>query len=107
MWLLALDFREAITLNDKDGMLHWIRTATQSGIGPLVRFATGLNKDFNAVVAVVETSFAVACWFAFYNFCGAHKSIRVTPAMPQELLITCGVCGNCWRQRNRSSQTSG
>jgi len=24
---------------------------------------------------------AVACWFAFYNFCRVHKSLRVTPAM--------------------------
>jgi hypothetical protein len=24
---------------------------------------------------------AVACWFAFYNFCRVHKSIRMTPAM--------------------------
>jgi transposase len=56
MRFLALDFREAIATHDKDGMLHWIRTATQSGIGPLVRFAYGLKKDFNAVVAAVETS---------------------------------------------------
>jgi hypothetical protein len=24
---------------------------------------------------------AVACWFAFYNFCHIHKSLRITPAM--------------------------
>jgi len=24
---------------------------------------------------------AVVCWFAFYNFCRVHKSLRVTPAM--------------------------
>jgi transposase-like protein/IS1 family transposase len=24
---------------------------------------------------------AIACWFAFYNFCRVHKSLRVTPAM--------------------------
>ncbi len=24
---------------------------------------------------------AVACWFAFYNFCRVHKSLRMTPAM--------------------------
>jgi hypothetical protein len=23
----------------------------------------------------------VACWFAFYNFCRIHKTLRVTPAM--------------------------
>jgi transposase len=40
---------------DPDGVLHWIRTAARSGIGPLVRFAYGLNKDFGAVIAAVET----------------------------------------------------
>jgi transposase len=39
-------------------MLHWIRTATLSGIGPMVRFACGLKKDFNAVIAAVETSWS-------------------------------------------------
>ena len=24
---------------------------------------------------------AVACWFAFDNFCRVHKSLRITPAM--------------------------
>jgi transposase len=58
MRFLALDFREAITNNDRDGMLHWIRTAAQSGFGPLVRFAYGLRKDVNAVIAAVETSWS-------------------------------------------------
>ena len=51
-------FREAITSKDSDGMLHWIRTTTQSGIGPLVRFAYGLRKDFKAVISAVETSWS-------------------------------------------------
>ncbi len=55
MRALAMDFREAITSKDRDGMLHWIRTAAQSGIGPLVRFAYGLKKDLCAVIAAVET----------------------------------------------------
>jgi hypothetical protein len=58
MGLLALDFREAITSNDRDGMLHWIRTAAQSGFGPLVRLAYSLRKDFKAVIAEVETSWS-------------------------------------------------
>ena len=28
---------------------------------------------------------AVALWFAFYNFCRVHKSLRVTPAMESKL----------------------
>jgi transposase len=58
MRFLALDFRQAVIDKDKDGMLHWIRTAAQSGIGPLVRFAYGLQRDFKAVIAAVETSWS-------------------------------------------------
>lgn len=36
-------------------MVHWVRVAGQSGIGPLIRFAYGLRKDFQAVLAAVET----------------------------------------------------
>jgi transposase len=43
---------------DRDGMLHWIRTATQSGIGPLARFVCGLRRIFGAVIAAVETSWS-------------------------------------------------
>jgi transposase len=53
--LLAIEFREAITGKDRGGMLHWIRTAAQSRIGPLVRFAYGLKKDIAAIIAAVET----------------------------------------------------
>lgn len=52
---LALDFRDAIASKDRDGMVHWVRVAGQSGIGPLIRFAYGLRKDFQAVLAAVET----------------------------------------------------
>jgi transposase len=58
MRFLALDFRQAVLEKDGDGMLHWIRTAAQSGIGPLVRFAYGLRRDFKAVIAAVETSWS-------------------------------------------------
>ncbi len=53
--VLALDFRDAIASKDRDGMVHWVRVAAQSGIGPLIRFAYGLRKDFQAVLAAVET----------------------------------------------------
>ena len=52
---LAMDFREAMSSKDRDGMLNWMRTAAHSGIGPVVRFAYGLKKDLGAVVAAVET----------------------------------------------------
>jgi transposase len=52
---LAMDFREAMSSKDRDGMLNWMRTAAHSGIGPVVRFAYGLKKDLSAVAAAVET----------------------------------------------------
>ena len=36
---------------------------------------------------------AVACWFAFYNFCRVHKSLRVTPAM------AAGIADHIWSVR--------
>ncbi len=36
---------------------------------------------------------AVACWFAFYNFCRVHKSLRVTPAM------AAGISDHIWSVR--------
>ena len=36
---------------------------------------------------------AVACWFAFYNFCRVHKSLRTTPAM------AAGISDHIWSVR--------
>jgi transposase-like protein/IS1 family transposase len=36
---------------------------------------------------------AIACWFAFYNFCRVHKSLRVTPAM------AAGIADHVWSVR--------
>lgn len=36
---------------------------------------------------------AVACWFAFYNFCRVHKSLRTTPAM------AAGIADHIWSVR--------
>jgi transposase-like protein/IS1 family transposase len=36
---------------------------------------------------------AVACWFAFYNFCRVHKTLRVTPAM------AAGISDHIWTVR--------
>jgi transposase-like protein/IS1 family transposase len=36
---------------------------------------------------------AIACWFAFYNFCRVHKSLRVTPAM------SAGIADHVWSVR--------
>lgn len=56
-WLhmFACDFREALQNRDRDSMSQWIRNAIQSGIGPLVRFAYGLRRDHDAIMAAVES----------------------------------------------------
>jgi hypothetical protein len=38
---------------------------------------------------------AHALWFAFYNFCRVHKTLRVTPAMEQGIPKdhALGICG--------------
>lgn len=36
---------------------------------------------------------ALACWFAFYNFCRIHKSLRITPAMQA------GIADHVWSVR--------
>lgn len=55
MRALALEFRAALASNNGYEMRWWIQNAKQCGIGPLVRFAFGLQKDLSAVVAAVET----------------------------------------------------
>jgi transposase len=53
--LFAVDFRDAIQSKDASRMCRWIRDASESGIAPLVRFAYGLRRDIQAVMAAVET----------------------------------------------------
>ena len=55
MRVLAQDFRDALFGGDSARMLDWIRNATQSGLGPLVRFGFGLKKDLAAVTAAIDT----------------------------------------------------
>ena len=55
MRTLALDFRDALASNDGLQMHYWIQNAKVCGIGSLVRFAFGLQKDLSAVLAAVET----------------------------------------------------
>ena len=45
---LALDFRDAIASKDRDGMVHWVRVAGQSGIGPLIRLRVVMMASFTA-----------------------------------------------------------
>jgi transposase len=53
--LFAVEFREVLQGQNASRMCRWIRDASESGIGPLVRFAYGLRRDIQAVMAAVET----------------------------------------------------
>lgn len=44
---------------------------------------------------------AVALWFASYNFCRVHRSLRETPAMAARIANTSGPCANCWKLREK------
>jgi transposase len=55
MRTLALDFRAALTSRDGHQMRGWVQIAKLSGIGSLVRFAFGLQRDLSAVTAAVES----------------------------------------------------
>jgi transposase len=55
MRMLALDFRQALTSKDGQQMRDWIEIAKRSGIGSIVRFAFGPQRDLSAVSAAVES----------------------------------------------------
>jgi transposase len=58
MRALAQDFRQVLLSKDETAMLDWIRNATQSGIGPVVRFAFGLRSELKPVLAAVTTTWS-------------------------------------------------
>jgi len=53
--------------------------STRMGVRRFTRLTNGFSKKWENHWA------AVACWFAFYNFCRIHKSLRVTPAMEAKI----------------------
>jgi len=55
MRTLALEFRAVMNSKDSNQLNDWIQTAKLSGIGQIVRFAFGLQKDMAAVSAAVES----------------------------------------------------
>jgi transposase len=55
MRTLALEFRAVLISKDSNQLNDWIQTAKLSGIGHIVRFAFGLQKDIAAVSAAVES----------------------------------------------------
>jgi len=52
---------------------------------------TRLTNAFSKKWANLKAAYAV--WFAFYNFCRVHTTLRVTPAM------TAGITDHIWSVR--------
>ena len=75
--------------------LHLARRASnltmRMPIRRFTRLTNGFSKKFEKHWA------ALALYFAYYNFCRIHSSIRVTPAMPGSRIM-CGTWRNCWRR---------
>ena len=61
--------------------------SVRMGLRRFTRLTNGFSKKWENHWA------AVACWFAFYNFCRVHKSLRVTPAM------AAGISDHVWTLR--------
>jgi transposase len=54
----AAEFRTVFEKGERAALRAWMTRARQSEIGSLARFATGLEKDFTAVLAAVETNWS-------------------------------------------------
>jgi len=61
--------------------------STRMSVRRFTRLTNASSKKFENHWA------AVALWFAFYNFCRVHKSLRVTPAM------AAGISNHIWSVR--------
>lgn len=61
--------------------------STRMGLRRFTRLTNAFSKKWEHHWA------AVACWFAFYNFCRSHKSLRMTPAM------AAGITNRVWSVR--------
>lgn len=61
--------------------------STRMGLRRFTRLTNAFSKKWENHWA------AVACWFAFYNFCRVHKSLRMTPAM------AAGIADHIWSVR--------
>jgi len=53
--------------------------SVRMGMRRMTRLTNGFSKKWENLEA------AYSLWFAFYNFCRIHKTLRVTPAMEQGL----------------------
>ena len=61
--------------------------STRMGLRRFTRLTNAFSKKWENHWA------AISCWFAFYNFCRIHKSLRTTPAM------AAGISDHVWSVR--------
>jgi hypothetical protein len=62
------------------------------GMRRMTRLTNAFSKKWENLRA------AYALWFALFNFCRVHKTLRVTPAMEAGIAIMCGASANYWRR---------
>jgi hypothetical protein len=60
----------------------------RTGICRFTRLTNALSKKWENIGAII------ACWFAFYNFCRVHKSLRETAA------LAAGIADRVWSVRD-------
>ena len=65
-------------------MLRSLYTDMDRGLRRMARLTNGFSKKWENLEA------AYALWFAYYNWCRVHSSLRVTPAMES------GVADRIW-----------
>jgi transposase len=51
---LAQEFRQIFKDRNTEALRQWLLTAASSGITDVIRFASGLERDYDAVAAAVE-----------------------------------------------------
>jgi hypothetical protein len=61
------------------GIVERSNLSTRMSLRRFTRLTNGFSKKWENHWA------AVVVWFAFYNFCRVHKSLRVTPAMEAKI----------------------
>ena len=58
--------------------------SVRMGMRRMTRLTNGFSKKWENLEA------AYSLWFAYYNFCRVHRTLRVTPAMEA------GIAGHIW-----------
>lgn len=64
--------------------IEWQNLSIRMGMRRMTRLANTFRKQWENLAA------AYALWFAYYNFCRVHKTLRITPAMEA------GIASEAW-----------